>query len=302
MENNQKILFQNGIQEEGEIYAQMELITPERAVELLQKNAFNRPLKLKTVRHYMHQMQKKHWTTSGQTISISKEGHLIDGQHRLQAIINTGTTLPFLVAYNVDKESFKNYDNLTPRTAGDALTIQGVSSARTVSSGINFYKTLVEKTPAKVFYDNIGNSAKRGTGLKVIEKYYKLDTQEMLEFYHANVVVMEEFKRLAKQLYAKVKLFSEGQILGYCLYLYLQKGHDIETITSFFTQLFFNHNVTNKSIYNLRELLMVNITNNKQISPSIKAVYLIKCWNAYILDKVIKRYTYNENESLSDFI
>ena len=97
---------------EKQLITKMVLITPEIAREMLKLNVSNRPLNRVTVNWYAQQMLNGHWTISGQTISISDRNTLMDGQHRLQAVVQSGCDVMFNVAYNVPFESFVNYDIL----------------------------------------------------------------------------------------------------------------------------------------------------------------------------------------------
>lgn len=63
------------------------------------------------IESYAEEMKAGTWDTNvAQTISFDSTGALVDGWHRLHAIEQSGVTLPFLVARNVDPESFANYD------------------------------------------------------------------------------------------------------------------------------------------------------------------------------------------------
>lgn len=60
---------------------------------------------------YAEEMENGTWDTNvAQTISFDTTGALVDGWHRLHAVEMADVTLPFLVARNVDPDSFANYD------------------------------------------------------------------------------------------------------------------------------------------------------------------------------------------------
>jgi hypothetical protein len=63
------------------------------------------------IKTYADEMKNGTWDTNvAQTISFDSTGALIDGWHRLHAIEMAGISLPFLVARNVDPDSFAHYD------------------------------------------------------------------------------------------------------------------------------------------------------------------------------------------------
>jgi hypothetical protein len=86
-------------------------ITPEMAKEFLSRNkAVNRPINKRQVEMYCDSMKRGQWKLTGQSIQISEFGNLIDGQHRLTALIKADVTLPFLVVYEVRESSFHVLD------------------------------------------------------------------------------------------------------------------------------------------------------------------------------------------------
>lgn len=99
-------------------------ITPELAEEMLEHNyEGNRNVMPTQVREFASVMADGRFDSlNGQTIVIDSDGTLYDGQHRLQAIIMAGVTLPFLVVVHDSPtraiESFDTIDNgATRKTA-----------------------------------------------------------------------------------------------------------------------------------------------------------------------------------------
>jgi hypothetical protein len=65
-------------------------VTPEYAAALLQRNANNRNLRSTVVDHYAEQMKRNEWKATHQAIAVGADGNVIDGQHRLSAIVKSG--------------------------------------------------------------------------------------------------------------------------------------------------------------------------------------------------------------------
>jgi hypothetical protein len=63
------------------------LITPEIARSYLAKSKVNRKINPAIVRSYADQMAQGQWTLTNQGIGFAGEDHLIDGHHRLNAVI-----------------------------------------------------------------------------------------------------------------------------------------------------------------------------------------------------------------------
>jgi hypothetical protein len=73
-------------------------ITPATAAIMLGKNIDNRKLTANTVRVYAADMRLRKWRVTHQAIAVGEDGKIIDGQHRLHAIISSGETVTMYVA------------------------------------------------------------------------------------------------------------------------------------------------------------------------------------------------------------
>jgi len=116
------------------IRMQLESVTPETARRWLAVNQSNRPVSEEQVKRYAADMQSGNWKTTHQGIAFDRSGMLLDGQHRLRAIVRAGVTLRLAVFRDCDRESFDRLDTGKKRTAADALAIDGMDSARTVAA------------------------------------------------------------------------------------------------------------------------------------------------------------------------
>jgi len=75
---------------------------------------------------------------SHQGIAIDKDFRLLDGQHRLHAIVKSGVTLKVPVTYNADTESFNVIDlNGRPRSISDIVKLdRGTRYAKQVIAAV----------------------------------------------------------------------------------------------------------------------------------------------------------------------
>lgn len=117
-------------------------IGPERARELLESNAVNRKLRPLRVASYAEDMRQDLWLDVGDTIKMSRTGQLLDGQHRLFAVIEADTTLEFRVITGLDDRAQSLMDQGAARTANDALKLEGFSNT-TLMSGVARWVLLV---------------------------------------------------------------------------------------------------------------------------------------------------------------
>jgi len=100
-------------------------VDPELAGRILDYNARNRNLSWATVNAYIRDMQSGDWLTTGDPIRFDVKGNLIDGQHRLRAIKESGITLPLLVVYGLEEKARYALDIGRKRNPGDMLGLLG---------------------------------------------------------------------------------------------------------------------------------------------------------------------------------
>ena len=81
-----------------------ERIGPAQAIKFLEANTLNRSISEARVAQYSSDMENKRWRRTTTPIKFDTNGTLIDGQHRLWAVINSGQEVEFLVAYDCDVE------------------------------------------------------------------------------------------------------------------------------------------------------------------------------------------------------
>ena len=85
-------------------------IGPETATRLLERNENNRPISDRIVKQYAQDMRDGKWKETGNPINIDVSGNLLNGQHRLWAIIESGATIRFHVIYETDADAFATFD------------------------------------------------------------------------------------------------------------------------------------------------------------------------------------------------
>lgn len=103
------------------IRAEWTRITPAMAKSLLSANEGNRNLRGELVAQYARDMKAGRWRQTGDGVRVSKDGRLIDGQHRLTAIIESGKPVEMFVFRNVPDEAQVAIDAGARRTAADHL-------------------------------------------------------------------------------------------------------------------------------------------------------------------------------------
>jgi hypothetical protein len=103
----------------------VETITPEIAKKMLEVNRHNRGISWEKVHQYARDMKAGKWYLSHQGIGFGKDENLIDGQHRLFAVIEAGVAIETQVTHGLDRETQEVIDGNLPRRDHDKITFGG---------------------------------------------------------------------------------------------------------------------------------------------------------------------------------
>jgi hypothetical protein len=111
------------------VFTKVETVTPVEALKILQstekKGARNRALSTYRVTLFANQMKRGLWRLTHQGIALDKSGCIVDGQHRLSAIVEAGVPVKMPVTRGLDNGSIEVIDRGRTRTLGDVIHIKG---------------------------------------------------------------------------------------------------------------------------------------------------------------------------------
>lgn len=106
-------------------------LTPELATQLLELNHLNRPLSDIHVARIARQIKDGKWEFNGDTIKIADTGDILDGQHRLWAIMEAKKPVETIIVYNIKRSAFATIDTLRRNRSGaDVLALNGAHRYR----------------------------------------------------------------------------------------------------------------------------------------------------------------------------
>lgn len=170
---------------------------------------------------------------NGQTIVVGPDGKLYDGQHRMEAIVLSGVTLPFLVVVDENAaENFKTLDQNRIRTAGqfgrnmkNKAVVDGVAKhALCISKGATLSDALKGRLPTNI--KRLVNSA--GVAPKL-----KPDMMEIVDFEQEHMDLLSRSARFGATLYdATIARGVSAVVLGFAAYLIMRFG-DSSQLESF---------------------------------------------------------------------
>lgn len=131
----------------------VENITPDRARRMLEHTErlgfANRSLVRARVEKLVHAIETDQWQITHQGIALRDDGAVIDGQHRLAAIIQAEIAVDMLVTRDVPSETFTVVDTARARTTSDSLRIAGFSDTNVLAAiarGYLAYREVVGTT------------------------------------------------------------------------------------------------------------------------------------------------------------
>lgn len=101
-------------------------VTPEFARQLLELNTANRPISRREVERLKAILAGGQWRYNGESIKISDTGKVLDGQHRLIAIAESGVAADLRIETGLPDDVFTTLDQGRKRTGGDVLAVRGV--------------------------------------------------------------------------------------------------------------------------------------------------------------------------------
>lgn len=120
-------------------------VTPDMAGQWLAKNTGNRKLRAGGVAVYAAEIRAGRWHVVHTGIAFDTTGKLVDGQHRLFAIMETGISIPMCVTFGVPVGSMDAVDRGLSRSIPDILRLgHGLENSARIAALVNVIAPLVE--------------------------------------------------------------------------------------------------------------------------------------------------------------
>jgi hypothetical protein len=234
-------------------------ITPEMARAWLKTNVGNRPARQAHVKALQKAIANGEWKLTGDPIRFSASGKLIDGQHRLQAIVNSGITVQAVVMHGLQDDIFDVIDSGKGRSRSDLLCID---------VGLPVETGKILGTAVGIAYDyEKGNFSFRGS----------VSSRELMDYVHRNPSL------IASSEYAQ-RLPRSGtpvpRSIAAAFHFFASKL-DQEAAEAFLTRLMVGVvNGQNDMLLHMRNLCSAALVARRPISTPEIMARLIKIWNA----------------------
>lgn len=252
------------------------------AENMLSANSANRALSNANVAVIASEMSSGRFKETGDSIKISNEGVLLDGQHRLAAIVKSNTIHNMLVVSELPSDVFDVLDIGKKRNSKDVLSISGVKNSGQVSGII------------KVILSYEQEALNAGGGY-----YNQFKTPSIvLNRYNSNPDYFDALGTSAAKYYFRSNLLTTQE---YGLLLHILSKISRDNAEEFFDKLSTGVALSqNDPIYLLRERLLKYKTSKLKVSLSLKIGLVFKAWNAFRRGRTLTTLTFNSvSENIS---
>jgi hypothetical protein len=237
-----------------------ELIGPDEAAEMLaQHNLQNRTLAPKTVARYARAMKDGEWQFVGDPIRFDRTGELLDGQHRLAAVVDSGCAQQFVIVRNLEPEAQRYMDAGRKRTAADQLRIEGMKNAHAAAG--------------------IANHVMHWLAGDMVNHSTSYSTFEIVEFVESNLDDVEAAVHHARAIH---RVSRSGPSVPGAAYFMAVQATDVQTAGEFFSSLAVGTGLESGSpILLLRNKLIDWATARTRLERAELAFFFTRCWNAW---------------------
>lgn len=259
-------MSENGM---AKVYAVMETIDPDKAREYLSLNDNNRPVSKTYARALAGAILRGEWALNGETVKFDSGGKLIDGQHRLHAIVTSDQAVQALVVRNAGSDAQDTVDTGTRRSLSHALKIRNESNAPILAAAVGWLYRLHENQV-------------RGTSMQ--QTTYPTIKQgiSILE----NNPGLREGVAVGSRINARLRI--PGGLMAALFYEFSLRGqHDAEI---FAERLLSGAELeANDPIYILRESALRYADERPKPTQPMYAAIIVKGWNAYREGRTVSR-------------
>lgn len=234
-------------------------IGPDEAKEILLGNTHNRHLRSRVVNMYADDMRSGAWRENGESIKIAVDGTVLDGQHRLHAIVESQTRHRVLVVTGLPMETQETVDGGAKRKFADVLKLRGEVNCVGLAAAVR-----------RVHLWEAG-------GRRGLRGGVNPTTTQML-------TTLEKYPELRRSVQITALVGTHvplpTSVLSLCHFLF--ERLDYEDTEFFFARLRDGVNLDQTDpIYVLRRTVVNANTDRSRLVETQMIALVIKAWNAY---------------------
>lgn len=247
------------------------LVTPQKAQDWLSLNKGNRQMRKKVVLQYATEMRDGRWREdTGETIKFDPSGNLLDGQHRLAAVVKAGTPVNMSVVYDVPSESFKVIDTGLKRGTSDVFFIGNIPYNTVLPTILRYYKNYKAGTMGMI------RSA--------------MSSSVLLDMYNERPVFWQECAKHAERWHKAFKPITPSA-WGFLGAVLVEMNND--EAMDFLDKLASGRGIEHDGMYNLRDKFVSESVSTARTPVEYRLAMVIKLWNSIRSGKPIKTPKYD---------
>lgn len=253
-------------------------IGPAIARELLNRRHRARPVRSAHIEAMTKAMKDGRWLCPAQPIFIDRRGVLIEGHHRMHAVVRSGTEQYFMLGVvneKYGKEMFMVLDATAPRSMGDTLTMYANPANSAMRAAIIGHVVLYARTERMVG----GSSQSKANRNDICRNNDKLGNARLLQ---------------ATRFANRIRPIM-GASVGGAIYT-VASLYDKELAEEFITGIINGGTNRDEPVHVVREALIRSreIGNRvRSISTFVQSCMVIKAWNHWLQGETPTRITFN---------
>jgi len=252
--------------------------TPTVAEGFLKGNHGNRNVRPHVVSNYARQMKQGLWNIGESMICVSPEGKLLNGQHRLLAVIESGATVKMYVRWGVAEAEYATMDRGEVRKASDFFAHNGILN------GVR----------AAAFANLVRNYRVRGTVNGSPQDGNKPTPEELLEVWNSIPYAGDTLKS-ATPIHTSITT-----VWGMFAFWLIAEGASVETAKEFFSVMHPSCSIPMSNTHPARRLqdLMRNAKSRRIKYTCEETVALVvKAYNAWIEGREVQSLAWRSTEA-----
>lgn len=239
--------------------AEIQKVTPELAEKWLGVNTHNRNVRMRLVSQFSGAMKRGEWFLNGESIKFSATGKLLDGQHRLLAVSESGETVEMLVVTGLEDASQETMDTGAKRTMQDILKLRGEVNTPALAATLRLHWRVVNDE-------------------SVMSRNLAPSVQQLLAWLEEHPDIREATRRGTNL----IKSLPGGASSVYSTGIMLCSEKDEDDTEYFVEALGSGAELSPQSpILHLRRFFLKNTEKREKPRQEIQLAMWCKAWNAY---------------------
>ncbi|MEU9323256.1 hypothetical protein AB0D91_05490 [Streptomyces canus] len=242
-------------------------VTPELAAKWLKQNTHNRNLRKRAISDYARDMAAGQWRLNGEAIKFATDGTLLDGQHRLHAVIEADVAIPLMVVTGLAGETQETMDAGRKRSAADAFSLRGEAHATVLASILK-----------RIWMWNQGDVKFRNNYIPTTAECAAL-LKERPEIYRSVEIAVrthQAFRYLPQSIVGTAHHIFSRIDVDAAVWFFVRVGDGAELSSG-------------HPILALRNRVMTDRAESRKVPDHQSMAYLIRTWNAVRSDRPLSR-------------